>query len=543
MATTALLAWIDEPHPRNGISFAQDDGWDRWSYPDLAGFARRVSYGLIGAGVQPDDRVLVVQRSGPQFVATLFGTMLAGATPCPVAPPLLFQDPEQYARHLGAIVGAARPAAVVTEPGLLGRMSDLLPQQPLTVEDLTRDGGPVGHPYRRSPAASALLQFTSGSSGRARGVRLPFDALAANVAAIRRWLAMTEDDPTASWLPVHHDMGLIGCLITPVVNQGDLWLLEPERFVRTPTRYLRCFDKPGARLTAIPSFGLDHITRRVPPDALDGLDFSEWRAVIVGAERIDPATLDRFANLLAPFGLDRRALLPAYGLAEATLAVTGLALDKEFTTAAVDPRALSFGDDVRAATDSGVQHVVGCGPALAGLRVDVVDDEGVPLPDGHLGQIVVRGASIAAGYAGSDASLSLTGWHDGALHTGDAGFLVDGQLFVIGRLGDSMKIRGRTHFAEDIEAALVAAGLPRTRLAVLLGSAAAGPTAVVLIEQARDGWLDTARAVLRRTAEGADGVVLDVPHNTIQRTTSGKPKRRPMWQAYVDGRVAAPQPL
>src|SRR5947209_11762615 len=149
MASTPLLAWIDQPHPRNGIRFARDDGWDVWSYPDLAGFAQRVGYGLIGAGIRSGDRVLVVQRSGPEFVATLFGTMLAGATPCPVAPPLLFQDPEQYARHLRSVLGAARPAAVVTAPDLVERMSGLLPGEPgiavLTVAELTGDGGPDGH--------------------------------------------------------------------------------------------------------------------------------------------------------------------------------------------------------------------------------------------------------------------------------------------------------------------------------------------------------------------------------------------------------------
>jgi acyl-CoA synthetase (AMP-forming)/AMP-acid ligase II len=412
----------------------------------------------------------------------------------------------------------------------------------MTVDDVARNCDPDEHPPRRPAATSALLQFTSGSSGQARGVRVPFDALAANIAAIRRWLAMTEDDPTASWLPLHHDMGLIGCLITPVVNQSDLWLLEPERFVRNPVRYVQCFDAPGARLTAIPPFGLDYITRRISPHTLEGLDFSEWRAVIVGSERIDPAVLRRFTDLVAPFGFDRRALLPAYGLAEATLAVSGLALNDEVTTVAVHSTALAVGECITSRDDSeagdDVQQVVGCGTALAGLTIDIVDDAGTALPDGHLGQIVVRGTSIAAEREEYEGSDSLTRWHDGALHTGDAGFTIDGQLFVIGRLGDSMKIRGRTIFAEDIEAALVAAGVPRTRLAVLLGASPRGATAVVLIEQAEGSWLNTAQAVLRRTTEGAAGLVVDVPRKSIQRTTSGKPKRRPMWQAFAEGRIA-----
>lgn len=276
------------------------------------------------------------------------------------------------------------------------------------------------------------------------------------------------------------------------------------------------------------------------PEALAGLDLSDWRAVIVGAERVDAAVLDRFATLLEPCGFDRRALLPAYGIAEATLAVTGLALDVEFTTAAVDARTLAVGSSVAASPDDSgdsLQPVVGCGRPLTGVEVEVVDDEGIPVPDDHLGEIVVRGASLAAGYVAAAETGSPTRFEDAALYTGDAGFLHDGQLFVIGRLGDSVKVRGRTVFAEDVEAALVAAGIPRTRLAVLLGASARGATAVVVIEQGEPEWLAEARSVVRRTAEGAAWVVLDVPRRTIQRTTSGKPRRRVMWRAYVDGEL------
>jgi acyl-CoA synthetase (AMP-forming)/AMP-acid ligase II len=388
-------------------------------------------------------------------------------------------------------------------------------------------------------ASAALLQFTSGSSGRVKGVRVPVSALAANVAAISGWLEMAEGDATASWLPVHHDMGLTGCLLTPVVQQGDLYLLEPAEFIRDPARYVACFNAlsangAGAVMTAMPTFGLDYITRRLTPEALAGLDFSGWRALIVGAERIDIDVLDRFLALMGPFGFDRRALLPAYGLAEATLAVTGLALREEFTTVAVAPRLTSLGRPVTS-TGEDLQQVVGCGRALDGVTVSIQDEEGHLLPDRHVGQIVVCGASVADGYVIGPAPTSSTGWHDGALWTGDAGFLDGGQLFVIGRLGDAMKVRGRTLFAEDIESALVEAGLPRLRVAVLLGSSARGAAGVVLLERPEPAWVDAAAVVLRRLTEGVPVVILDVGRRSIQRTTSGKPKRRVMWNAYIAG--------
>jgi acyl-CoA synthetase (AMP-forming)/AMP-acid ligase II len=332
-------------------------------------------------------------------------------------------------------------------------------------------------------------------------------------------------------------MGLTGCLLTPVGQQRDLYLLEPAEFIRDPARYVACFnassvDGAGAVMTAMPTFGLDYIARRVTPEALAGSDFSGWRALIVGAERIDIDVLDRFLALMGPFGFDRRALLPAYGLAEATLAVTGLALREEFTTVPVAPRLTSLGQPVTSTGDD-LQQVVGCGRALDGVTVSIQDDEGHPLPDRHVGQIVVGGTSVAEGYV--QASTGSTGWHNGALWTGDAGFLADGQLFVIGRLGDAMKVRGRTLFAEDVESALVEAGVPRLRAAVVLGSSARGATGVVLLERPEPAWVDAAAAVLRRLTEGVPVVILDVARRSIQRTTSGKPKRRVMWTAYIAG--------
>jgi acyl-CoA synthetase (AMP-forming)/AMP-acid ligase II len=170
-----------------------------------------------------------------------------------------------------------------------------------------------------------------------------------------------------------------------------------------------------------------------------------------------------------------------------------------------------------------------------GVTVAVLDEAGNPLPDRHVGQIVVRGTSVAEGYVCGDGSTGLTHWRDGALWTGDAGFADSGQLFVIGRLGDALKVRGRTVFAEDIESALAEAGVPRLRAAVLLGSTAGGAVGVILLERPEHEWIAAAAATVRRITEGVPIVMLDVPRRSIHRTTSGKPKRRDMWGAYTAG--------
>jgi acyl-CoA synthetase (AMP-forming)/AMP-acid ligase II len=531
MIINPLISWTETPSSHRGIMFSRNGDWERWAYRDLAGFARRIAAGITASGVRHDDRILVVERTGPEFVAALYGIMLSGAIPCPVAPPQLFQGEALYAQHLRAISEVAQPSLVITAADFVQRVTDSGCETRIqTAAELA--SGDEGGPGR--PASAALLQFTSGSSGRVKGVRVPVSALAANVAAIGGWLEMTEGDSTASWLPVHHDMGLIGCLLTPVSQQRDLRLLDPADFIRDPARYLACFSAPGAAMTAMPPFGLEYIARRIPAPSLAGSDFSGWRALIIGAERIDIDVLDRFMALLGPFGFDRRALLPAYGLAEATLAVTGLALREEVTTIPVAPQLVSLGGPVTS-TDEQVQQVVGCGRAVDGVTVEVVDEAGDPLPDRHVGQIVVRGASVTEGYVRAEGATGLTEVRDGLLWTGDAGFLDDGQLFVIGRLGDAMKVRGRTVFAEDVESALVEAGVPRLRVAVLLGSSARGATGVVLLERPEGAWIAAAEATMRRVTEGISTVILSVPRRSISRTTSGKLKRRDMWAAYVAG--------
>jgi acyl-CoA synthetase (AMP-forming)/AMP-acid ligase II len=534
-----LLSWLEDPPSDRGIRFAANGSeWDFWSYSSIADSTVRVASGLRSLGIGRDDVVSVVLPAGPGFVAALFGTMLAGAVPSPLAPPMAFRDLGSYDDHVAGVLRTARSRLVVTDLGLTDTIGQLARRAGVasmtTIDEVLASGNDSAGTAR--PASLALLQFTSGSSGRARGVRIGFEALEANVGAIREWLRMTTEDPTATWLPVHHDMGLIGCLLTPVINGSDIWLMQPEQFVHSPVRYLRCFGESGARLTAMPAFGLAYIARRVRPEMLDGFDFSQWRAVIVGAERLDADIFDQFHRLLAPFGLQRSAILPAYGLAEATLAVTALPLFEGWRSVAVRPGSFAIGDSIALsdpAADSNA--VVGCGQPLTGATVTVADERGQPLPDGHVGEIVVRAPSVASGYVEAGESSSLTSIEVGRLATGDAGFLLSGELYVLGRLGDALKVRGRAVFAEDIEAALATAGLPGHRLAVALGIHDGKPTAVAVLEHPRSGWAEVAEQVLRRRTDGASVVVAPVGRGAIARTSSGKPKRRLLWYAFVGG--------
>ncbi|MFD8084493.1 AMP-binding protein [Kitasatospora sp. NPDC059722] len=535
MTARGLLDWLDAPDPDRGIRVLQPDGtWTRHPYPELAAAAHAVARRLRAAGVRPGRAVALVLGSGPEFVTAFFGALLCGAVPAPLAPPATFQDEDAYRDGLTARLAVLRPAVILTgaETAGLGPPTTAAPVLDLAAawpDGCAADTAPVGTP------ATALVQFTSGSSGPARAVVVSARALEANLAAVRQWLRMGPDDPTATWLPFHHDMGLVGCLLTPVTTGADLWVLRPEDFVRSPLAWLRCFGEHGARLTAAPAFGLAHVLRRVRPEALAGLDFGRWRAVITGAERIDPAILSGFVELLAPHGFRAASMLPAYGLAEATLAVTGVPLAEEPTTLRVDRSALRTGEPVRPAAPGTPPdrrlELVGCGgPLLPDGRIRIVGHRGEELPPGRVGEIVCAGSSIADGYLGA-AAFDPTG-----LRTGDSGFLHEGRLYVLGRLGDSLKQRARTVFAEDLEAVLAGvAELRHRRPAVLLGALDGVDTAVAVVEGREGAWVATAVERLRRGLDGAAVVVVAGPSGLIRRTSSGKPRRRPMWEAFAAG--------
>jgi acyl-CoA synthetase (AMP-forming)/AMP-acid ligase II len=525
----SLLQWLDDPDEGRGMHFARASGeWEHWPYPRLADLTLRVCAACAARGVRRGDVVAVIQRCSPGFVASMFGTFAAGASACSIAPPFAYQRADDYERHLAHVLSVARPALVIGDEESvplvdpIARQAGLNP--PVTFAELIAGQDPAPCPL--TPADVALVQFTSGSSGYARGVQISPGALEANVNGMRRWLRWQPADPGANWLPVHHDMGLIGSMINFVVQGCDGWMLQPEDFIRSPLRYLTCISEQRVKLTPMPNFGLAYTVRRVRPADLEGLSFESVRAFILGAERIDPRVLTAFEQLLAPFGLRHSALVPAYGGAEATLAATGLPVTEGWITARPEG----------APADSA--PVVGCGRPLDRTAVRIEDEQGTAVPDGVVGEIVVSGASMALGYLGDPGTASGTSLADGVLRTGDAGFLRDGQLFVLGRLGDGLKVRGRMVFAESLEAQLCRLGIPERRVSVLLGVMDGKPTAAVVFELPKPGWPAIAEQVLREQLEGVALLAVSVRRGGLAVTSSGKPRRRVMWRAFCDGTLA-----
>lgn len=558
-----LLDWLDDPKPERGVWFLSARRWERVGYDRLAAHVAEAASWVTEVGVRPGEVVALVLPNGVEFVAAYCGVLAAGGVPCPLPVPGALGGAAQYRDHLAAILRVARPALVLVRQEWAGRMREALDRA--DVESHLRPALLTGQEVRftrRSPARHALLQFTSGSTGHPRGVQVTWDNIEANIAMIRQWVAPRlggEPERVATWLPFHHDMGLIGALLAPVSHQVDVHVLRPDQFLRDPLRWLECFGRFGATMGGAPCFGYAYLARRLAAvaQAQGGLpadlSLSSWRVAVVGADRIQPAVLAEFTRRCAPIGFRPEAFLAAYGLAEATLAVSGGRLDVAPTAVRIDWRQMRQGRPVRvvdrapahtvAADDRG--WVVSCGRPHPQVTVDVVDQAGDRLPPGHLGEIRVSGACVADGYRDADPQtctghLSSTEFTATGLRTGDAGLLLDGEVYVIGRIADSVKIRGRSVYAEDVEDALYAAcGLRPGSCVVLGGVRADGPVLVALVENDdRDLW-PVATQLARVTAGEVDLLVLRGRSGCILRTSSGKPRRRVMWERLLTGDLRA----
>ncbi|MFI0514225.1 AMP-binding protein [Streptomyces sp. WSLK1-5] len=520
-----MLSWLENP-PEQHISFSDGRGTSTaHTYAAVALGARRNSLLLRRAGIGSGDVVLVPGQNTLGFVTSLYGVLHAGATPAIIAP----VGPAALPGRLRDVIGAVGPAALLATRDHASFLAGIAGQEGCEVL-VEADEGPASEAAPEPPEV-ALIQFSSGSRGDPRGIQIAWPALNTHIDGIRRWLSTTADSHVAGWIPFYHDMGLVGTLLHPLAAGCGASFMPPQEFIGDPLRWLRLLSSSGATESAVPAFSLNHVTRRVRQEQLEGLDFSRLESLVIGAERIDPNVLDAFHALLAPHGLSHGALLPAYGLAEAVLAVTGVRPDPhEVHTLLVDVGVLEVGKPVSApASDSTTgTRLVSCGGTLDEVDVDILDTDGSPLSEGVFGEIAVRGKALATGYL----QRGLTAF-DGRHRTGDMGFTRDGELYVVGRAGDGIKVNGRWLFAEDVQILAAEASPKPQRTVALLGAMSGGDTAVVVME---DCTAEETSAVGRFVAARLPGtrvLALLVPRGGLRRTTSGKPRRGAMWRELV----------
>ncbi|MDX1394935.1 MAG: AMP-binding protein [Gemmatimonadota bacterium] len=553
-----------------GVRFlGADDDAPLRGYAELLERARRTGAALAALGVVPGDRVAIVLPTGIGFYDAFFGASSIGAVPAPLYPPVRLGRLREYLDRTAGMLRGCRARIVVTDRRIarvIGRAVAAAgpPLGLVTLERLVADGGePSGSGRPAVPERSAephpddvaLIQHSSGTTGRPRPVRLSHRAVLANVDAIRARLREAHPEPrdehaAVSWLPLYHDMGLIGCVITAMAHPVDLTLIPPERFIARPAAWLRAVSRYRATVSGAPDFAYSYAAERVTDAELEGVDLSSWLVALNGAEPVTAGAMERFASRFAPFGFRRSALTPVYGLAEATLAVSfsdpsapyrTIRLDREALVRDGVARPLATGPDPTAST------LVSVGTPLPGVTVRVVGPDGADTAEGVVGRVLVGGDSLHEGY---DDELDCTGPILEWLDTGDTGFVLDGELFLYGRARDVIVLRGSKYAPQDIEHAVSRLDGVRAGCVAAIGAADAPgheEQLVLLAERARgrastgdDALADSLRRAVVSTTGLECGRVVILEPGTLPRTSSGKIRRGETHRRYLAERLDGP---
>ncbi|HEY4882776.1 MAG TPA: fatty acyl-AMP ligase [Myxococcales bacterium] len=497
------LAFLDAQERETQLSFAE-----------LHERAQRAAGGLRQMGIRPRDRVAIVLPTGPEFMDAFFGAVLAGAVPVPLYPPLRLGRMEEFHRRTARMLQVSGARVVLSDARISRFLGVAVAQArpPLGLQRV-RQGQPIA--VRSSPGDLLLIQFSSGTTVDPKPVALTHSNVLANAAAIETIVPGDDAQAGVSWLPLYHDMGLIGCLLLAVYRPGPLTLIPPEVFLARPAIWLRAIARKRATISVAPNFAYGLCVRRVRDSEMEGVDLSSWRFALNGAEPVAPAVLRRFSERFAPNGFDGRAMMPVYGLSEASLAVS-------FTPTGRGPRTWIAGG----------RELASVGAPLPGIDIDV-----------RGGRVFVRGPSVMQGYFGNPAA-TREALIDGWLDTGDLGFVDGGELFVSGRAKDLVILRGVNHAPQEFEDALDGVDGVRPGCTAAVGvPTAEGEELVLLVETDGDADAEWIRGrVIERTGIRPSEVHL-LPPGTLPRTSSGKLRRSEALRQLLAGELRSPDPV
>jgi fatty-acyl-CoA synthase len=535
---------------KRGLNFHDARGTLTRPYPfaELRHDAIANAHRLIAHGIVPGDRIALVAETGPDFAALFFGAIYAGAWPVPLPLPTSFGGRDSYIDQLIVQLASSDPK-ILFYPGELAAMAGAAAEargvEGIEWESFV-EADPVAAPLPQARTEDiAYLQYSSGSTRFPHGVAVTHHALLNNLAAHSHGMEVADSDRCISWLPWYHDMGLVGCFLSPVANQVSTDYLKTEDFARRPLAWLDLISRNrGSSISYSPTFGYDICARRMSSQtrASDRFDLSRWRIAGNGADMIRPDVMQAFVDAFADAGFKASTFMPSYGLAEATLAVSIMPPGEGIVVELVEETELSGGDSAQGRPQR-YRAIVNCGKPARDMQIEIREEDGTPLPERAIGKLWCKGPSIMDGYF-RDPEATAACLVDGWLDTGDMGYLSDGYVYIVGRAKDMIIINGKNHWPQDIEWAVEQLpGFKAGDIAAFAITTPGGEETPAVLVQCRTSDNEE-RARLRdairekvRSITGMHCVVELVPPRTLPRTSSGKLSRAKARNLYLSGEI------
>lgn len=551
-----VLKWHVKAHPdRPHIHFYGEEREDKeLTFQQLWDGAQSIAAGLQQQGIQKGEPVVIMLPSDQDYFFSFFGILLAGGIPVPIYPPARPSQIEDHIKRHKGILENCLAVSLITFPEAK-RIAQLLKTQVdslryiVTVQELSSPSStfvapPIG------PEDSAFLQYTSGSTGNPKGVVLSHANLLANIRAMGDKIGADSNDVFVSWLPLYHDMGLIGAWFGSLYYAALFVVMSPIAFITRPQRWLWAIHRFRGTLSASPNFGYELCIRRLSDEDLQGLDLSSWRAAFNGAEAVSPQTLDHFWERFRTYGFRREALMPVYGLAESTVGLAFPPLNRGpvIDTIEREPFMQHGIAKPAASSDKGAIQFVACGAPLTDHQIRIVDPANRELPDRREGHLQFRGPSATRGYfrnPGETRRLFQGDW----LNSGDLAYIADGEVYITGRIKDVIIRAGRNIYPHELEE--IVGNIPAIRTGRVAAFGSTDPDTqterLIIMAETREQdatILEKLRSEINTVITNiigtpADDVVL-APPGAILKTSSGKIRRTACRELYESGRIHKP---
>ncbi len=535
---------------KRGFNFHDPRGNLIRPYPfsELREDAVKMAWRLIARGIKPGDRIALIAETGPDFAALFCGAIYAGAWPVPLPLPTSFGGKENYIDQIAVQMQSAEPKILFYPQELQAMASAAAERQGcagISWEAFAAESAKETELPKASPEDICFLQYSSGSTRFPHGVAITHKGLLANLAGHSHGMRIGPSDRCISWLPWYHDMGLVGCFLSPIGNQFSVDYLKTEDFARRPLAWLDLISRnPDTSVSFSPTFGYDICARRVSSqtNVAERFDLSRWRIAGNGADMIRPDVMQNFVNCFADAGFKASAFLPSYGLAESTLAVTLMPPGDGIRVELVEEERLS-GSPRDLSRPARYRAIVNCGVPVRGMELEIRGEKGNALADHHIGKVWCRGTSVMHSYY-RDPEATAECMVDGWLDTGDMGYMVDGHLFIVGRAKDMIIINGKNHWPQDIEWAVEQLpGFHQGDIAAFALETENGEEVpAVLVHcrvsdpEERKKLHDEIREKVR-SITGMNCVVELVPPRSLPRTSSGKLSRAKAKKLYLAGEI------